>query len=66
MSTNLESKRDLLQLASHAIELLDISAGADEVLCLYLARAHLALLCALLDLADQRLLLLLELDSLLV
>lgn len=65
-TTNLQAERDLLQLAPHAVKLLDVSARADEILGLYLARAHLPLLCALLDLADQRLLLLLELDALLV
>jgi len=65
-ATNLQPQRNLLQLAPHAVKLLDVSASADEIFGLYLACAHLALLCALLDLTDQRLFLLLKLHALLV
>lgn len=58
----LYSQRDLLELAAHAVEFLNIAPGPHEVLGLDLGGTHLALLRTLLDLPDERLFLLLKLD----
>lgn len=63
LDTNLEPQRDLLQLAAHGEELLNVSPCSDEVFGLDLACSHLSVLGARLDLLDERLLLLLKLDS---
>lgn len=62
----LQSQRNLLELTSHGKELLNVPPCAYEILCLDLARAHLPVLGARLDLLDKRLLLLLELNARLV
>jgi hypothetical protein len=49
-----------LELGAHLVELLDVSACADEVLCHDLARVELAILGRLLDVRDEFLLLRLE------
>lgn len=61
--THLKSERDLLQLAAHRVELLNIPSRAHEIFGLDLARAHLPILRARLDLLNECLLLLLELDA---
>lgn len=65
-STNLKTKGDLLQLALHAIEFVDISSRAHQILGLDLAGADLTLLGGCANLSHKGLLLLLQLDTLLI
>ena len=55
-----------MQLAPHAVELLDISPRPHQILGLDFAGAHLTLLGALANLGDKCLFLLLKLNTLLV
>lgn len=57
---------DCLELCAHLVELLDVSAGADEVLSHDLARVELAILGRLLDVCDEFLLACLEFAALAV
>lgn len=52
-----------MELASHAVKLLDVSPSSNKILGLDLAGAHLAILRARFDLLDKGLLLLLQLDA---